>query len=619
MKIPRCCALAAAFVVAFPVGLLAASSDPSLSDAELDAAAGGGRPAAQAQIVVTASGHAESVDASLATVSVIERAEIERLQPPDLLSLLRLQAGVDIARTGGAGQATSVFLRGSNSNHVLVLIDGVRVSSTLSGAFDFAHLPISQIERIEIVRGPRAAIWGSEAIGGVIQIFTRAPERFAARLGYGSHDASTGNASFALRGDAGMIGASLGQDRSDGISAQNPAGFSFDPDRDRYRNRHASLHAETQLGGQTVSLRALRTEAEVEFDQGRTRVDDSSAALAVAGELGRHWNHRLTLAATGNDLATPVFFSRFESRRQTLDWHHQWAPAAGSEWQFGISAAHERGRDIETFAGSASIRRSRDNGGVYLGYRRALGQHDLEATLRRDENSEFDGETTAQLAWGWQLFDALRFSANYGEGFRAPNLNEQFSPGFGGLFNGNPDLDPEHSRSVELGLRWQAGARQSLAMHAFRTRIRDLISFTGGETFQAENIDRARIDGIELEHQWQGHGLSWQNNLTVQNPENRATGATLLRRPKQKLAGSLDYGLGGGWSAGGDWLIASRRQDFGAGLPGYGVLNLHAAYALDSHWRIEARLDNLFDRRYELAHGFNTPDRSLLVALAAAF
>lgn len=613
MKIPSCCVLAAALAVALPVCAVAAEAGRSSASADAD------RTTAQSPIVVTASGYAETVDASLATVSVIDRAEIERAQAPDLLSVLRLQAGVDIARTGGAGQATSVFLRGSNSNHVLVLIDGVRVSSTLSGAFDFAHLPIAEIERIEIVRGPRAAIWGSEAIGGVIQIFTRTPQRFVARIGYGSHDTSTANASFALRGERGTIGATVGQDRTDGISAQNAAGFSFDPDRDRYRNRHGSVHAETQLGSQTLGLRTLRTEAEVDFDQGRSRVDDTSAALVLSGNLTRHWRHRLTLAASGDDLVTPVFFSRFESRRQTLDWQQQLGLGADAELNFGLSGVHERGRDIDTFASSASIRRSRDNGAVYLGYRRALGDHDLEATVRRDENSEFDGETTAQFAWGWQLSDALRFSANYGEGFRAPNLNEQFSPGFGGLFNGNSALNPERSRSAELGLRWQAGAGQSIAVHAFRTRIRDLISFTGGDTFQAENINRAGIDGLEVEHQWQHDGLTWQNSLTVQNPENRATGATLLRRPKRKLAGSLDYTLGAGWSVGADWLIASQRQDFAARLPGYGVANVHAAYAFDPRWRIEARLDNLFDRRYELASGFNTPDRSVLVAVVAAY
>ena len=610
MKTKRFCVPIAALAVALLSRPAAAGTE---SPAKVDGAI------EQSPIVVTASGHAETVDATLATVRVIERAEIERLQPPDLLSLLRLQAGIDLARTGGTGQSTSVFLRGSNSNHVLVLINGVRVSSTLSGAFDFAHLPIAEIERIEIVRGPRAAIWGSEAIGGVIQIFTRTPERFAARLGYGSHDSSTANLGFTLRGESGVLGVQVGREHSDGISAQNPAGFSFDPDRDGYRNHHGSVQGEIGVGSQTLRLRALRTEAELEFDQGRSRVEDQSLALGLDGDLGRHWQHRLTLAASSNDLATPVFFSRFESRRQTVDWQHRLELASGSELLFGINAMHERGRDIETFTGSASIRRSRDHGAFYLGYRRALGRHDLEATLRRDENSEFDGESTAQLAWGWQLGRALRFYANYGEGFRAPNLNEQFSPGFGGLFNGNPALDPEHSESVEVGLRWQASPGQSIAVHAFRTRIKDLISFTGGATFQAENIERARIDGFEIEHQWQRGGLSWQNDLTVSNPENRASGASLLRRPKRKLAGSLDYTLGSGWSLGGDWLIASRRRDFAAELPGYGLFNLHAAHAIDRHWRFEARLENVFDRDYELARGFNTEDRSFLLAVAAEF
>ena len=187
--------------------------------------------ALQDEILVTARRHAETVDDTLATVSVITREDIERSQAPDLFELLRMQPGIDLARTGGIGSSTALFLRGSNSSHTLVLIDGVRVSPLLSGAYDYAHLPVAQIERIEIVRGPQAAYWGSEAIGGVIQIFTRQPEHWALRAGIGSYGSTTANASAALRGERGMIGFTAGRNRTDGISSQNEAGFAFDPDR----------------------------------------------------------------------------------------------------------------------------------------------------------------------------------------------------------------------------------------------------------------------------------------------------------------------------------------------------------------------------------------------------
>jgi len=575
-------------------------------------------PTVQPEIVVTASRRAETVDQTLATVSVISRADIEQSQAPDLLELLRLQVGIDIARTGGSGQSTSLFLRGTNSNHTLVLIDGVRVSSTLSGAFDFAHLPVAEIERIEIVRGPRAAFWGSEAIGGVIQIFTRRPQPWSARVGAGSHDTYRADSSAAWQNAAGMIGFSVGRSQSHGISAQNTDGFSFDPDRDGYRNNHLGLQAETTLGTQALTLNLLRTSARVDFDQGQSSVNDTTVGLALSGDLGRHWSHRLAIGSARDELETAVFFSRFKSRRETVDWQQQWTIDAQSALDFGLNYVSEHGRDIDTFSARDNVAATRHNTGIYGGYRHALGSHDLQLALRQDHNSEFGGASSLQAAWGWQLADPLRLTASYGEGFRAPNLNEQFSPGFGGLFIGNPALDPERSHSAELGLRWQFRAQQSLEAHAYRTRIHDLISFSGGQNFQAENIARARIDGYELEHSWRSGALATRTSLSLTHAENAQSGNDLLRRPRRKLTQTLDYAGAGGWSVGAETFVSSGRDDFAARLPGYGLINLRGAMALNDRWRLEARLDNLFDRRYELASGFNSTDRSLFVAIVAS-
>lgn len=569
----------------------------------------------QDEIIVTARRSAETVDATLATVSIITRAEIEQSQARDLLDLLRLQPGVDLARTGGDGQSTALFLRGSNSTHTLVLIDGVRVSPLLSGAYDYAHLPIAQIERIEIVRGPQAAYWGSEAIGGVIQIFTRQPEHFSARLGGGSHDSYSANASAAWRGERGSIGATVGRNRSAGISAQNVNGFSFDPDRDGYENTHVSVRAETLIGAQKLAFTALRTDSNTDFDQGETSIDDVAAGLSLSGDINDRWSHRLALGSASDRLETPVYFSIFDSRRRTLDWQNKIQLDEQSLLHVGINYVEEHGRDISSFDNSANINERRDNAALHLGYQRTLGAHDLELAGRHDDNSQFGGNSSLQAAWGWRFTEAWRLVMNYGEGFRAPNLNEQFSPGFGGLFAGNPNLDPEHSRSVELGFDGDLSAHQRLQVHLFSTRIRDLISFSGGNTFQAENIARASIEGVEITHTWNHEAWQWRNSITVQDAENTQTGTDLLRRPGRKWSSVADYRFDNGASVGTEWLLSSSREDFAASLPGYGVLALRAAFPINDFWRVEARVDNVLDKRYELARGYNTPDRSGTIAI----
>lgn len=569
------------------------------------------------QILVTARRSAETVDDTLATVSVITRDDIERSQALDLIELLRLQPGIDLARTGGVGQSTALFLRGSNSNHTLVLIDGVRVSPLLSGAYDYAHLPIAEIERIEIVRGPQAAYWGSEAIGGVIQIFTRQPKRWSVRAGGGSHGTTIANASAALRGARGMIGVTIGRQQTDGISAQNENGFAFDPDRDGYQNEHASLRAETDISNQKLTFTALRTDAEVEFDDGVTLAKDTTVGANLSGAITERWTHRLALGSAADRLETATYFSIFDSRRRTLDWQNQFQLDQDSQLHAGINYAQEHGREISSFDNSASIDARRDNRALHLGYRRDIGRHDVEIAMRHDDNSEFGSDDSLQAAWGWHFTDSARLLVNYGEGFRAPNLNEQFSPGFGGLFAGNPELEPERSRSVEVALQVDIGERQNLQIEAYSSRIRNLIAFTGGDNFRAENIARADIDGLELTHTLTLEGWNFRNSITLQDAENASTGNALLRRPDRKWASVVDYQFDNGLSLGGDLLLSSDREDFGASLPGYSLLNLRAAFAFSPSWRLETRVENALDKRYELAHGYNTLDRSVIVAIVA--
>ncbi|MBS0583004.1 MAG: TonB-dependent receptor, partial [Proteobacteria bacterium] len=199
----------------------------------------------QPTIEVTASRVAQTVDASLADVSIITRADIEKTNAPDLIEVLRLQAGVDVARLGGAGFQTSVFLRGTNSNHVLVLIDGVRVASANTGAFAFENLPLDAVERIEIVRGPRASYWGSDAVGGVIQIFTRKLDGAHLAASVGSYGSADGSVGYGMQGDTWGVSAQAGGRHVDGFSASNVlAGpYVYNPDDNPMQNHNQVAQA----------------------------------------------------------------------------------------------------------------------------------------------------------------------------------------------------------------------------------------------------------------------------------------------------------------------------------------------------------------------------------------
>ena len=569
----------------------------------------------QPEVVVTASRTARTVDATLASVTVLTREQIERSQAPDLVELLRTVPGIDVSRTGGAGQSTTLLLRGGNSNHVLVLIDGVRVANTAQGLYDFAHLPLAQVERIEIVRGPRASFWGSDALAGVVQVFTRDPDGIAARARAGSDGRRGGTASYGVQREAASFGVTVGGEALDGFSAQNERGFSFDPDDDGYHNRHASLRASTALGTHRVALAALSTDADVEFDQGETAAIDRSGALTVSGGLGPRWSHAATFGVSWGEIETPAFGQRFESRRSTLDWHHEVAVGAHDTVSFGINLAEARGRSFDLFADAALYDESRDGRAAYASWQRAEGPFSLELAGRYDDDSAFGGEATGQAAAGWDFGGGTRVFASLGEGFRAPNLNELYHPGFGGLFAGNPALEPERSHAAELGLDLAPAPAHRLSARAFRSRVRDLVAFEG-ENFAAINIARAAIDGVELVHDWSAGPWSLETSATFQDARNEADDSPLIRRPRRKLATVLGHRRESGQEWGVEVVAAGDRADFGGvRLAGYGLVNARVAWPFGRTWRVEARLDNALDRDYALAEGFNTPGRSVLVTL----
>ncbi|MGV6851981.1 MAG: TonB-dependent receptor domain-containing protein [bacterium] len=550
----------------------------------------------QEPIVVTANRAEQNILDVLASITIVDRDDIEQSGAQDILALLSQQAGLDIARTGGDGQQTSIFMRGTNSNHVLVLIDGVRTNSAHTGGFSWEHLSLSQIERIEIVRGPRASVYGSDAIGGVIQIFTR--NGTSAELTAGSYDTLKAAASLSTGAFAGAVS----YQNEGGFSAQNENGFSFNPDDDGYKN--TSLSTRWKQDGLSAQLYYMN--AETEFDEGVSNADLLILAAGYSGEVNENWQYNVKLSWLDDKLETPAFFSKQSATRSNVDFINQMHVEAG-ELQFGLNYQHEKGT-------STTYQDRRDNSALFVQLSGG-DQMNYQLAARYDSNSEFGSKATGQAAIGYQVKSGWNVFASVGSGFRTPSLSEQFSPGFFGLFAGNPELNPEQSVSYEVGSRWQLSDRNSLTANLYRTDVDDLINFSGGDTFQAINIDKARLEGLELVYAMKASQWEVTANATFQNAENKETGARLLRRADQKLAVDLSY----------DWTeklnlysqvqYIGERDDFGAKLDSYTLLNASIAYQLTPQWKAAVRLDNLTDEDYALAYGYNTPGRSAYLTI----
>ena len=567
-------------------------------------------------VQVTASRVERPLDEALASVTVISRADIEASQAPDLIDLLGRQVGVDIARTGGPGSGSALFLRGGNSNQSLVLVDGIRVTSTGQGVFDFAHLPLEQVERIEIVRGPRAAFWGSDAIGGVIHVFTRDPSQASVRVLAGSYGRAGASAGAGFGNEDSGLGFTAGYQRLGGFSATNPRStFSYDPDDDGYRNRNLSLRGRTTLGSQRLAFSAIGTDADVEFDRGTTQARNSSAGVTLGGDLRQGWSHQLTLGHAREDLDTASSFSnQFQSRRTSLDWLNSLATGADATLSFGLNWQRENGASQNVFDGSL-FDQQRTSKAAFLAWGGRWGDHVLDASVRHDDSDQYGGATSGNAGWGWNFTDRARLRLSWGEGFRAPNFNELFYPDTGFGFAGNPDLRPESSRTWEGGLEFEPAQGQRLGLSVYRSRVRDLIAFAAPATNNAININRAELEGVELEYRLQREGWTAGGNVAWQEAVDAGTGTPLLRRAKRKAHVDVGYRFAGGLELALDGDHVSARADFGASLPAYSLLHLRLALPVGPSWRIEARLENLTNRDYEMVSGYNTPGRSGVVSV----
>lgn len=636
----RCCLPVAALLLLLPPSAFATEAASAVhASRDTSASLHGIDP-----VIITATRTARTADETLSSVTVIDRKEIERRQAHSVQDLLRGIPGVDIADSGGRGKATSVFLRGTESDHVLVLIDGVKVGSATLGTTAFQDIPVEQIERLEIVRGPRSSLYGSEAVGGVIQIFTRkgggALKSFFS-IGGGRYQTYSASAGVSGGGERGRLSASAsgidtqGFNACDGKPSPGGAGcFTTEPDKDGYRNVSGSLRAGYRFdNGLEMDAHAFHAAGTNEFDG--SFVNESDSVQQIVGGAARFspvdmWHISLTAGRSrdeSDNFKDGASQSRFDTQRDTLSFQNDLSLALDHLLTVGADYQDDRVDGTTAYAVT-----SRDNTGLFTQYQGALGAHDVQLSLRRDDNEQFGGHNTGGAAWGYALSEGLRLTASYGTAFKAPTFNELYWPYSAFASNsttyisrGNPALAPEKSKTTELGLRYQL-ATASLSLSAYETRMRDLINWATTATSPSEfttapaNIDRVRIRGIEAVFATRLAGWDVHTGLTLLDPKNRSSGNkgnVLPRRTQQSLRFDADRRFGQ-YHFGATLLAAGKRYDDLANtrsLSGYATLDMRAEYSLAKDWRLQARIENLFDKDYETAAFYNQPGRGLYLTL----
>ena len=559
----------------------------------------------------------------LADVTVIDAATIAQSGADSLAELLQRQPGIEIVQNGGPGSTSGVFIRGTNTDQTLVLVDGVRVSSSSSGTTALEAIPLGQIDHIEILRGPASSMYGSDAIGGVVQVFTRKGRdtlHANASAGYGRYDTLDGSAGVSggsgrWHGAVQWSGAS-----SNGLNAiVNPANFSYDADADGYRNSSFSANGGYDWApGQSLAAQYFRSRLNAQYDGGdafddRTLTTLESYGAGSVNALTPWWTSRLTASLGSDDSVSETGGGDFpfRTRQHQYAWQNE-LDLASPLAQWGVTRAvatlgvERREEDIASNDGFAVT--SRDTNALFGAWQMAAGAHALQASARHDDSTQFGSRTTGSIAYGYRLSPAWRASASVGSAFKAPTFNDLYFPGFS-----NPDLVPERSKNVEGGVYWNGesgGARFDASLVAYRNRIDDMIVFVCDANFNCapQNVEHATIRGMTLAGSAVRGGTSLHASLDLASPQDDGTGNLLPRRAHAHASAGASQRVGA-WQFGAEAVASSYRYDDAANtrrMGGYTVVNLTAQWALGHGVTLFARADNVFDKHYELAADYAT-------------
>lgn len=584
-------------------------------------------------IVVTASRYPQHLSEVLSDTQTISSEDIARSGASSIVDLLQKQRGIEVARNGGAGTAASVFIRGANSNQNIVLVDGVRIGSSTLGTANWSALPLSSIDHIEIVYGPLSTMYGADAIGGVIQIFTKKGDgamRVSAFAGYGSNNTRQVEAQVAgstAGPNSFSYALAAGKEKSDGFSASKLGAspeYTYNPDKDGYDKESFSGQFGYQMAkGHEVGLTFLNSELKAQYDAGpgydaRSNEKLENISVFTKNEFLPNWTSELRYAEArdkaGNDGGTNSWSkSQINTKQTDLTWQN--------DIRFGRDnlqlLASYRDEDV-TSTLNKEVTGGRNTKSFAASYNLVRGAHLVSISGRRDDSSAFGTHNTGSVAYGYRITNALRANASYGTSFRAPTFNELYYPGYGLATN-----KPEQGRNAEVGLRYDDGVSKLSASY-YHNKVSDLLVntspcpdplFTGYGC--AYNVNKALLEGLTIAGARKFGAFNVSGNIDLQDPRDETKDKQLVRRAKQHANFAVDY-TAGALTSGAEWQLSGKRFDDAANknvLGGYGLVNLYATYQFTRDWSVLARWNNIANRDYELARFYATPGSKVFVGV----
>jgi len=586
-------------------------------------------------MVITGSRLEQPLSNVLPSVTVISRDEIEKSQAPSLADLLQGEAGFEFARNGGPGSTTSFFLRGQESKSVLVLIDGVPAQRDGSGSLTLTDFPLSRVERVEVMRGNAGALYGESAIGGVISITTRKGEGPAAAYGsvsYGSRNTSSAQIGYTGAVDDTRFNLQAGTSRTAGFSAMNASqNAGVNPARDGHERQFIGIRVDRKMASDLLlGLRVSTQQSKTDYDSDwygpdarqQFKVANSTFGLNAKQVLSDAWTSNLDVAYSDyqyddllNGQLTTIYGSTtpngvYKGHQTAVRWQNQYAIQPHWMGVFGVDRVEEKYKQINAYQSE------RNTTGVYLGLNGKMDRLDVQANLRndtvsvsRDAIKNITYITSGLVGAGYQLLPNWRLTSTLSTGFRAPTAYETFI---------NPALNAESHEAKEVGVAYSI-SNLTARMVYFRTSTHDAI-ISQGSSYR--NVGRVENHGTEASIRMSWNGYLMKVTLVNQDPRNVSDGVALTRRARHY--GSLDLSKNWGVYSAGVHLNASGARpdmDYAAWpyrpetLGGYALWTVHASRQLDDSWTARVRLENAFDKQYQLAYGYNTPGRGLYATL----
>lgn len=584
----------------------------------------------QDQVVITATRQVQLAKDVLADNVVITAEQILKSGATSIVDLLQQQRGIEISRTGGAGSVSSIFIRGAANSQSVVFVDGVRIGSSTTGGATWSSIPLSQIERIEIVYGPLSSLYGADAMGGVIQLFTKksGPQsRTSLNFGMGSNHLR--------KFEAGIFGSSsndfqyslnTAKESTDGFSASKPGAgaYTYNADKDGYTQKSFNGNLSWKLMPElTAGVNFVQSTLDVDFDAGPSYRDrgqqkfDNVATFAKA-KLAPNWNSSLQLSRNTDRVFTDASYGKGNADTAQRGWTWQNDVSFGKDvLQFVVE---DREEDVRT--NTAGLSGKRDTQSYAVAYVMKQDAHLASVSARLDDSSQYGKHTTGSMAYGYKLSEVLRVNASYGTSFRAPTFNELYYPGYGVASN-----KPELGKNAEIGLFYDDSLMQFSAVY-YQNKITDLLTYTDkthcpvGYTYGcAANINKGTLSGLTMGASTRLGAWNLRTTIDIQDPRDDTAGKRLARRAKQHASFGIDYRFND-LTLGMEAILSDERFDDAANrnrLAGYGIVNLVATYKMGANWSALARWNNVANKDYELAKNYRTPGSNIYVGLSYGY